>query len=499
MITLKSFVPKMFYTRSLADIWNDLLLPEGLPLLAGLILGPILAALIVRDQWVFVLPLIFLIPALILIIRYPFAAIMIWLIVLPFFPFVGEYKYLYYAFHRVLIPFVFGLTILARAFKVKNYQPMHFKWIDWFLIVYGAMVIVWILFTGYNQKVIMFLYDRSLVPFMAYFLMRLLSPNEQALKRLAGVMLFLALAEIVIGLVGWYVPQALPQIWISRLVGDRVVGTFSQSEVYGSMLMYCLVFLYHYAMNIKKGIVRTFLILTFGVGMVCIFFTFTRVCWVAGLFTLVGLLFLYPRPTFLLISIFLPIMVILGATVMTDEIGHAHERLNSQESAQGRMVMAYAGQQMFLAKPLLGWGYNQYDNYDWRFMQRVNDTTPTKWQVQRGTSHNTFLTILAETGLVGFILYFLPLVWWFGLSLRVLPRLPRTGFWSWRLLVVAWLPIIFQLITGQTVDYRFFLIPLTMMWLILGIIASIVQTYLNPDQLNVPEPIRLKTSLQAQG
>src|SRR6185503_16275125 len=129
MITLKSLVPKVFYTQSLANMWNDLLLPAGLPLLLGLILGPILAVLIVQGNWVFVLPLALLIPAVIFIIEYPFAAIMIWLIVLPFFPFVGEYKYLYYALHRVLVPFVFGLAILYRPLKLANPRFMRFVWI----------------------------------------------------------------------------------------------------------------------------------------------------------------------------------------------------------------------------------------------------------------------------------------------------------------------------------------------------------------------------------
>jgi O-antigen ligase len=479
MMSLKLLVPKAFYVKDFSNIWSDFLLPVVLPLLVGLTLGPVLAALAARGDWVFALPIAFMVPALLLIIRYPFTTIMIWLAVLPLFPFLGEYKYLYYILHRGLIPLTFVAVILARLLRIKAYRRIHFSWIEWLPIAYGAMNIVWILFLGYHRTTLMFLYDRTLVAFAAYFLMRLLSPHERALKLLTFVMVFLALAEAIVGLLGWFTPQVLPSIWISRLVGDRVVGTFSQSEIYGTMMIYCLVFLYHYAMNIKRGVLQVFLILVFVLGMVCIFFTFTRSCWLAGLIVLVGLLFLYPRPTLLLVSIFLPIIIILGQTVLTGEIAHAADRLNSEESTEGRVVMAYAGQQMFLAKPILGWGYLQYDDYDWRFMQRVSNTSPTKWHIQKGTSHNTFLTILAETGLVGFILYFLPLVWWFGRSLQALSRLPKTGFWSWRLLVVAWLPIVFQLITAQTVDYRFFLIPLTMLWLTLGIIASIVQTYLS--------------------
>lgn len=481
MINIKGIFPRVFYPKSSFNNWSDFLLPGALPLLAGLILGPVLAALIVTERWVFVIPLALIIPIAILIIRYPFAALLIWLAVLPLFPFMGEYKYVYYALHRVLVPLAFAISVLARMLRIKNQPPVRFMWVDWFPLAYGAMNVIWLLYLGFTTKELMFLYDRTLVPFMAYFFVRFLIPEERDLKRLIPVMFFLAVVEAVVGLVGWFSPQLLPSIWISRLVGDRVVGTFSQSEIYGSMVMYCLVFLFHYALNIKRGFVQTLLLLTFGLGMVCIFFTFTRSCWGAGLVVLLSLLLLYPKPTLILTSIALPIMVVLGQGVLANEIAHATERLNSQESAEGRVVLANAGQQMFLAKPILGWGYGRYDDHDWRFMRRVGNIAPTHWQIQSGTSHNSFLTILAETGLVGFTLYFLPLIWWFGLTLKILPRLPKTGFWSWRLLVIAWLPIVFQLITSLTVDYRFFLIPLTMMWLTVGITATIIQGYLNAD------------------
>lgn len=497
MMSIKTIVPKTFYSGSISNIWNEFILPIIVPLLLGLILAPVLAELIVGRVWLAALPVAFLVPAVILIFRYPFVGIIIWLAVLPLFPFSDEYKYLYYLLHRVLLPLTFGIAVLARMIRVKNYQPIRLKWFDGFILGYAALGIIWVLINRSQTIVLMFFYDRTLVPFIAYFFMRFLNPRERDLKRLTGVMVFLTLVEIVVGLIGWFAPHLLPSLWVSRLVGDRVVGTFSQSEVYGSILMYCLVFIYHYAMNIKKGFTQTFLVLLFGLGMVCIFFTFTRSCWGAALIVLLGLLFLYPKTTFLLISIVLPIMIVLGQSVLANEIAHATERLNNQDTAEGRVVLAYAGQQMFLAKPIFGWGYNQYDRYDWRFMRRVSNVAPTKWDIEKGTSHNSFLTMLAETGLVGFALYFIPVIGWLILSLKALPRLPKTGFWSWRLIIIAWLPIVFQLVTAQTVDYRFFLVPLTVMWLILGIIASITQRYLNSDKAAVVEPARLKSPIRA--
>jgi O-antigen ligase len=151
---------------------------------------------------------------------------------------------------------------------------------------------------------------------------------------------------------------------------------------------------------------------------------------------------------------------------------------------------------MFRAKPVFGWGFGTYDRYDWQFMERVGNAAPTSWDVQHGTSHNTYITILAETGVVGFFFLFLPLIWWLVLSIKVLPRLPRQGFWSWRLLVVLWLPILFYLISTQVMDMRFFWYQIGVWWMLLGLIASLVQTYLRPGDLGAPHWMRRAAALE---
>jgi O-antigen ligase len=481
-MTTTSILAKTVHGNKYLDLWDKYLLPMGLPLLIGLALGPFLAFLIVKEAWLFVFAIPFLVPVAILLVRYPFAAIFIWLMVLPFFPPTVETRYLYWVFHRALIPGTLGLTILARMFKLKKQRPLRLGWPDLAMLVYLAVCVISILLTRPQPlKTTYILYERTFVPFTAYWLMRSISPDSKDLRRLILFMLVLCLAESVIGLISWFAPEALPPMWLERnAVGTRTTGTFTQVDAYTSTMMWLLLFLFHYTMTRTEGAKRVFLMLTFGLGLVCIFFSFSRASWLASLLVMLGLLYIYPKPVGSLILVILPVVVILSASVLANEFAFAYERLTGEEgqrSAETRLIYFEAGKKMFLVRPFLGWGYNNYDLYDWKFMERVGNVAPTRWDMYYGTTHNSYLTMLAETGAIGFLLYAFPIAWWLGHTIKVLPRLPKRGFWSQRLLITMWLSVGFYILIAQAVDMRFFWFSHTVLWLTLGLIANMmVQT-----------------------
>lgn len=485
----KSTIARTIRTGKYLNFRNAHLLPIGLPLLMGLAMGPLLAFLIVSQNWLVACALAFLVPAGILFNRYPFVAIMIWMLLIPFLPNGRVSPYIYWILHRSLIPLALGITVLSYMLRLKSRRPLQLGRAELATIIYTAIAITSILVTrpGDPLQTIYAFYDRNFVGLAAYWLMRFFGPSEKDLKRLIPVMLALCLAESVIGLMSWFVPQALPAIWDFKLTGFRVVGTLGDPAPYTSTLMFMMLFLLHYAMNRPKRIVRGVLLSAVGLGMFCIFLSFSRGSWLAGALTLVALLFLYPKPILTLALITLPVIIGLSTTVLANEVAYASQRLNTENTVESRLILAHAGEQMFLAKPLLGWGYGNYDRYDWRFIERVEGATPTKWDIQVGTSHNTYLTILAEIGAVGFFFYAFPAIWWLYLTLRVLPRLPKEGFWSSRLLIMMWLSVGFHIVVSQFVDMRFFFFSLALLWLTLGLIANMVQPYLKPSDIGAPE------------
>jgi O-antigen ligase len=457
--------------------WEARLLPIGLPLLLGIGLGSLLSVLIVSESnTLFALAIPLLIPSAILVIRYPLSAIAIWMIVMPWFPFRGAYKYVYFVIHRMLIPIALGLDILSCMLRLRERRRLQLAAADLAIVLFAAMGIVSILITRGHWRQPLVLTDQFLVPFIAYWLVRVSRARERELKVLIPLMLITTISECVIGLVSWFTPGVLPPIWNYRSLGYRTAGTFGQPAVYACIVILFSTVLYHDAMNRKKGLLRTLEILTFALSIACVFFTFTRGAWLAGILVLLVLLCVYPKPTARLIAIVMIIMILLSASLLAKEFAYAYARLQeTEEGAKARLVLANAGKKMFYARPVFGWGFGNYDRYDWRFLERVNGFTPTEWQIKKGTSHHTYLTILAEMGIVGFAFYTLPVIWWLILSAKALPRLPKGGFWSRRLLIVMWIPMIAHIMLAQDLDMRFFYYALTLFWINLGFIANMVQ------------------------
>lgn len=490
-INAKSTANTTLGNKRLERFWNSTFLPNVLPLLLGLVLGPVLAILVARE----VSPLIFLaipvlIPVAILLNKYPLGAIMVWMAVMPWFPFSQAYKFVYFTVHRMLIPMALGFLILSRMMKLKEYRRVRIELPELATLGFAVMALISIFVTRMHWKTIFTLEDRFLVPVAAYWLIRLSNAQRSDLRRMIPLMAFLCLAECVIGLLSWFVPQAIPPIWRSALFGHRVTGSFNAAGLYGYTLIFFMVFIYHEAVNREKGPVRTLLVMVFTLGLVCLFFTFTRAVWLAGLLVLIGILFLHPKPTGIFVSSVLVVMIPLSASVLSPEIDYAYDRLHDRGSTENRIILHTAGRKMFLARPIFGWGYEQYDRYDWRFMGRVGNVAPTEWHIKEGTSHHTYLTILAEMGAFGFSLYVLPVLWWLVCTIKVIPRLPKKGFWSRKLLIAMWLPIIAQFSIGQSSDFCYALYALALFWITLGFIGNLVQSQtgneMGPDLVETP-------------
>jgi O-antigen ligase len=164
--------------------------------------------------------------------------------------------------------------------------------------------------------------------------------------------------------------------------------------------------------------------------------------------------------------------------LLADQLGQATQRLNSEESdesALSRLPIYYAALQMFQAKPIFGWGFSNFDRYDRDFQARVGDLVNA---VKDHASHNLYLTLLAEQGLVGFLLYITPMLWWFYFSLKAWPRMPSEGFWSRKLLVILWLATAHLVIVNNFFNVTI-VYSLGIWWITLGLIGTVVDHHLS--------------------
>jgi putative inorganic carbon (hco3(-)) transporter len=127
--------------------------------------------------------------------------------------------------------------------------------------------------------------------------------------------------------------------------------------------------------------------------------------------------------------------------------------------------------QLAAQKPVFGWGYGSFD--------RVKNTSGLTAAggvsirlLLETTSHNSYLTILVETGVIGLLLYALPFLTLAGLAVaRVRARTPE----SW--VIVGTLASLFVVaLSGVTLDLRFFSFAQVLPWILLAILRGATTT-----------------------
>ena len=478
----QSLSTAIFGDRDFAYFWDRRFLPRWLPLLLGLSLGMIVAFLIVDAPWPFSVAVALMVPLLVLFLRYPFAAVIIWILVFPFFANGASAadRYLHWVLHRGMIPAALGTVILSNWLGARKREPVPRGLAAIAMLIFLGLVLASALLSARSLRSPLYkIFDRIFVPFCTYWLVTLTAPKKKDLKILLWAALVIVVSQSVIGLLAWFAPQVLPSKWLG-LAGERTVGTLRNVAVYTSTLIFFSLLLFQYGINCKVRWRRLALLLVFGLALFCVFFSFSRGSWLGCSLVLVGLAFLYPKVV-LRLTIGLALLVyVLSGSVLAEHVTWGWERLTgdaSRSTAESRMITNNASLRMIEAKPVWGWGYGNYDLYDRQFQTRVADIAVA----HDGTSHNTYLTIVAENGLVAFFFYILPVGWWFVLSIKVWRRLPRDGFWSRQLLAMLWFSLAHIFIVSSFMDMvRNHPFGTTVCWMALGFVANLVYPYLKP-------------------
>ena len=82
---------------------------------------------------------------------------------------------------------------------------------------------------------------------------------------------------------------------------------------------------------------------------------------------------------------------------------------------------------------------------------------------------------MAEMGLMGFLLYHLPVLWWLRLSAKAWRHLPKNGFQGRSWLVTLWLAMLSQFFISNFNDIltNYYFVTV-LWWMYLGLIANLV-------------------------
>jgi O-antigen ligase len=441
---------------------------------AAVLGGAAVAYLVAGGLWYVALALLLSVPALVLVLRHPLATIAVWLLVTPFVSAtdVPAERQVFWLAHRGLPVAVVLVIVLGSISRVDQRRLPRLGWPELMMAGYVVASFLSIAYTSDERVAVAYLlYDRVVVPMCLYLAVRLLQPDEGSLRRLLPVVLFVLLSQSLIGILSWVAPASLPSSWLVQ-VGERTAGSFNDPDVFGTTVVLCGLLLLHVGLSAaRRPLDRIWPLLAFSWALLMVFLTFSRGNWLAGLVVLAGVLYVHRRHAKSVLSFLAVVLVVLLASgMLTTQVEFAQERLASEsaeESALVRLPVAVAAVRMFEAEPLTGWGYGNFDRFSRPYQARVSDlVSPEKPHA----SHNLFLTILAEQGIVGLVLFIGPMLIWLG---RSRASLPNMLIHQRRLVATLWLAIVAYVIVN---NFSVMKVPfgLGLWWLTLGLIASLV-------------------------
>ncbi len=444
--------------------------------------GVVVAYLIAGGQGAFAVALLAGLPIFYLIHRSPLSVVALWLLISPYLIETqgGALRRLYWVVHRALPLVVLVVVLLASRIGLGSRRLARVGWPEVLMGGYLAATVLSVLHESPDAQATLYLvYDRVFVPMCLYLIVRLLEPDEEDLRRLLPVVVFLLITQALYGMGSVFAPEILPGPWVVR-GGVRATGSLGHPNVYTvSILLAGLLALNHVMNRTVTRRVGWLLAAMFPVALIMTFLTHTRASWLAAIVVLVGVAVLYPRIVARLVVIgFVVVLAVAITGVMGDQAETAQARFRSEqseESALSRLPVVYASFRMFGEKPLQGWGYGNFDMYDREFQGAVGGLVVPR---KDHASHNLYLTILAEQGLVGLVLYLGPAILWLAATPAAYRRMPATGLISRRLLVTLWLALAAHVVVNNFANMRIEF-GLGGWWLTLGMVGSLVARYRN--------------------
>lgn len=441
----------------------------------GLAMAGMVVVLVSMGLWYVAVVLLAAAPGLYLLHRYPFSAVIVWVALAPLLMSGGGgvERRLYWLVHRALPLGAIVVLLVARWLGVRKERFPKLGWPE-------AMIGGYLLFTaisiayrsGDTVATYIYMYDHVVVPVILYLLVRLLAPGEKDFHRLVPALIFFLLSQSAIGLMEWAAPERLPAVWTNR--ENRASGTLRHPNVFAVTLLFAGLYLAHYGRQVRvspmvKRLTGGLLGLALGMAVV----TMSRASWLAAFLVVAGLFFVYrslTRRLVMLLGAAALALVLAGGALapLMDAVGQRFYSDASAESALSRLPVVLASLRMIEARPLIGWGYENFDLYDHGFVSSIEGLyVPDKDHA----SHNFFLTLGAESGFIGLLLYLGPLLWWLGKSRSGWRRLPRSGFRSRKLVAVLWLAMAAQVLVYNFSNNRV-AFGLGVWWLTVGLLAD---------------------------
>ena len=330
----------------------------------------------------------------------------------------------FYAIDRL----AFGLLLLGvigRAIVLRQ-KLIVFERASWPMIGLAVLTLVSVAGQSFAQETWSLLASKFIVPFVLFHLAALVFTDEKRLRH------FEIFSLLVLAYLTWTALAFLfnlrwlvfPQFILDASLGahaDRARGPLLQAVANGvSLNVLFLLALHSYQRGRARGTAMKFLLASVPLAILA---TMTRAVWLCFAGTVIALLFLSKRDRSW--SLFGSLAVI-GVSIValafgSDQLRYAlRDRLNENKPVEFRQTVYAGAWDMFLERPLTGWGFNQIP------LELPRHVPHTKEKVLY--PHNTYLELLAEHGVIGFALYVWLMVEFWKFRRAPLPSNEKAGF-----------------------------------------------------------------------
>jgi len=316
------------------------------------------------------------------------------------------------------------LVVLLRACVLR--QPLQLRGpVTWpmlallLLAFYGAVsqpndAETWSLFAA-----------KWLVPFTLYHLAAYIFDDAQSLRRFETfsliVLAYLSLTAIFLMIDAKQL--IFPRYILDESLGyhaDRARGPFLQAVANGVTLnLLGLVALNSFRRKRLRGVLALLLLGALPLAVVA---TRTRAVWLSFCLSILVLLFFSPSRRLRRACLCLVIaggMALSAVVTLSDRNFSLTDRLQERGPVMFRMAIYQAGWEMFLKKPLAGWGAADMQT---ELSKRISD-----FHQKQFFFHNTYLELVVQYGFVGLLLYLWIVLDLFKLGRNRSPPNPRSG------------------------------------------------------------------------
>jgi putative inorganic carbon (HCO3(-)) transporter len=319
---------------------------------------------------------------------------------------------------------VLVIALVGRVMVLRQ-RLLVVERITWPMLALSALTVGAVVRQPFNTETWSLLATKFLVPFALFNLAGLIYTEERRFRQFE-IYSLVVLAYLSFTAIAFLVGARsliFPRFILDESLGfhaDRARGPFLQAVANGvSLNILGLVALHAYRRGSSRGAKVALLLASLPVAILA---TMTRAVWLSFAATVVALVLLSGKHAARRALAVLVLVAGAGLVIVSShELREAlSERLEERGPVDFRAAVYAGSWQMFLERPLLGWGFHQMPAELPRYVSEYKDKILYP--------HNTYLEILVESGLVGLVFY-VWLMWeMFRLSRGAIPAAEHDSF-----------------------------------------------------------------------